>query len=63
MIVERQVAGMASEDDAAEHRRLRPGTSSPVNLWPNIELIATEFFSTPCILALAPLKHIKSLGR
>ena len=28
LIVERRVAGMASEDDAAECRRLRPGTSA-----------------------------------
>ena len=36
--------------------------TTPVNLWPNIKLIATEFFSVSCILALAHLKCIRSLG-
>ena len=30
-IVERRVAGMASEDDAAERRCLRPGTSATIS--------------------------------
>jgi len=37
--------------------------SSPFNLWLNIELIAIDFFSPPCISVLIPLKHLKSLGR